>query len=41
MPIHIQRDEADYVRKTTGVGDDHLALHEAATSSPSGRLKSS
>ena len=29
VPIHIQRDEADYVRKTTGVGDDDLQLHDS------------
>ena len=27
VPIHIQRDEADYVRKTTGVSDNDLRLH--------------
>jgi glyoxylase-like metal-dependent hydrolase (beta-lactamase superfamily II) len=26
VPIHIQRDEVDYVRKTTGVGDNDLQL---------------
>ena len=26
VPIHIQRDEADYVRKTTGVGDQRSAV---------------
>ena len=29
VPIHIQRDEADYVHKTTGVGDDDLQLHDS------------
>jgi glyoxylase-like metal-dependent hydrolase (beta-lactamase superfamily II) len=29
VPIHIQRDEVDYVRKTTGVGDADLALHDS------------
>lgn len=29
VPIHIQRDEADYVRKTTGVGDADLQLHDS------------
>jgi len=29
VPIHIQRDEADYVRKTTGVSDDYLRLHDS------------
>ncbi|HUP76787.1 MAG TPA: MBL fold metallo-hydrolase [Acidimicrobiales bacterium] len=29
VPIHIQRDEADYVRKTTGVGDHDLQLHDS------------
>ena len=29
VPIHIQRDEADYVRKTTGVGDQDLQLHDS------------
>jgi glyoxylase-like metal-dependent hydrolase (beta-lactamase superfamily II) len=29
VPIHIQRDEADYVRKTTGVGDADLLLHDS------------
>jgi glyoxylase-like metal-dependent hydrolase (beta-lactamase superfamily II) len=29
VPIHIQRDEADYVRKTTGVGDTDLQLHDS------------
>ena len=29
VPIHIQRDEADYVRKTTGVGDNDLQLHDS------------
>ena len=29
VPIHIQRDEADYVRKTTGVGDAYLQLHDS------------
>ena len=29
LPIHIQRDEADYVRKTTGVGDADLQLHDS------------
>lgn len=26
-PIHIQADEHEWVRKTTGVGDDHLVTH--------------
>lgn len=29
VPIHIQRDEADYVRKTTGLTDADLALHSS------------
>ena len=29
VPIHIQRDEADYVHKTTGVGNDDLQLHDS------------
>jgi glyoxylase-like metal-dependent hydrolase (beta-lactamase superfamily II) len=29
VPIHVQRDEADYVRKTTGVGDHDLQLHDS------------
>ena len=29
VPIHIQRDEADYVHKTTGVGDNDLRLHDS------------
>ena len=29
VPIHIQRDEADYVHKTTGVGGDDLQLHSS------------
>jgi glyoxylase-like metal-dependent hydrolase (beta-lactamase superfamily II) len=29
VPIHIQRDEVDYVRKTTGVSDDDLRLHDS------------
>ena len=29
VPIHIQRDEAEYVRKTTGVGDHDLQLHDS------------
>ena len=29
VPIHIQRDEVDYVRKTTGVGDNDLQLHRS------------
>jgi glyoxylase-like metal-dependent hydrolase (beta-lactamase superfamily II) len=28
-PIHVQRDEVPWVRRTTGVGDDHLAAHDA------------
>src|SRR5204863_8125551 len=29
VPTHIQRDEVDYVRKTTGVGDNELQLHRS------------
>ena len=29
VPIHIQRDEADFVHKTTGVGDQDLQLHDS------------
>jgi glyoxylase-like metal-dependent hydrolase (beta-lactamase superfamily II) len=29
VPVHIQRDEVDYVRKTTGVGDADLQLHDS------------
>jgi hydroxyacylglutathione hydrolase len=28
-PIHLQRDEVPWVRRTTGVSDDHLAVHDA------------
>lgn len=28
-PIHVQRDEVPWVRRTTGVSDDHLAVHDA------------
>jgi glyoxylase-like metal-dependent hydrolase (beta-lactamase superfamily II) len=28
-PIHVQRDEVPWVQRTTGVGDDHLAVHDA------------
>src|SRR3954469_4341681 len=28
-PIHVQRDEVPWVRRTTGVGGDHLAAHDA------------
>ena len=28
-PIHVQRDEAPWVQRTTGVGDDHLVAHDA------------
>src|SRR3954466_7797165 len=28
-PIHVQRDEVPWVRRTTGVGEDHLAAHDA------------
>ncbi|MEO7370931.1 MAG: MBL fold metallo-hydrolase [Ilumatobacteraceae bacterium] len=28
-PIHVQRDEVPWVRRTTGVGDDHLVAHDA------------
>ena len=28
-PIHLQRDEVPWVRRTTGVGDEHLAPHDA------------
>ena len=28
-PIHLQRDEVPWVRRTTGVSDDHLASHDA------------
>jgi hydroxyacylglutathione hydrolase len=28
-PIHVQRDEVPWVQRTTGVGDDHLAIHDA------------
>jgi hydroxyacylglutathione hydrolase len=28
-PIHLQRDEVPWVRRTTGVGDDHLVAHDA------------
>jgi hydroxyacylglutathione hydrolase len=27
-PIHVQRDEVPWVHRTTGVGDDHLAIHD-------------
>ena len=27
-PIHVQRTEVPWVRRATGVGDDHLAIHE-------------
>ena len=27
-PVHVQRDEAPWVTRTTGVGDDHLVLHD-------------
>jgi len=27
-PIHVQRDEVPWVKRTTGVGDDHLAAHD-------------
>lgn len=27
-PIHVQRDEVPWVQRTTGVGDDHLAVHD-------------
>jgi glyoxylase-like metal-dependent hydrolase (beta-lactamase superfamily II) len=27
-PIHVQRDEVPWVRRTTGVGDEHLAIHD-------------
>ncbi len=27
-PIHVQRDEVPWVKRTTGVGDDHLAIHD-------------
>lgn len=29
MPIHVQRDEAPWVKRTTGVGDGDLALHDS------------
>ncbi len=29
MPIHVQRDEAEFVKKNTGVGDADLAVHDA------------
>ncbi len=29
VPIHIQTDEADYVNKVTGVGNDQLACHSS------------
>ena len=28
-PIHLQRDEVPWVRRTTGVSDDHLTAHDA------------
>ncbi|MEP7113259.1 MAG: MBL fold metallo-hydrolase [Ilumatobacteraceae bacterium] len=28
-PIHVQRDEVPWVERTTGVGGDHLAVHDA------------
>jgi glyoxylase-like metal-dependent hydrolase (beta-lactamase superfamily II) len=28
-PIHVQRAEVPWVRRTTGVGDDHLAVHDS------------
>jgi hydroxyacylglutathione hydrolase len=27
-PIHVQRDEVPWVQRTTGVGEDHLAIHD-------------
>jgi glyoxylase-like metal-dependent hydrolase (beta-lactamase superfamily II) len=27
-PIHVQRDEVPWVQRTTGVGDQHLAVHD-------------
>lgn len=29
MPVHIQTDEAEYVRKTTGLTDEQLVLHSS------------
>lgn len=28
VPVHVQRDEARWVRERTGVGDDHLVAHD-------------
>jgi hydroxyacylglutathione hydrolase len=27
-PVHVQRDEVPWVQRTTGVGDDHLMVHD-------------
>jgi glyoxylase-like metal-dependent hydrolase (beta-lactamase superfamily II) len=27
-PVHVQRDEVPWVQRTTGVGDEHLAVHD-------------
>ena len=38
VPIHVQADEADYVRKVTGVGADSLASHRSGDVVPVGAV---
>jgi glyoxylase-like metal-dependent hydrolase (beta-lactamase superfamily II) len=38
-PIHVQRDEAPWVTRTTGIGDDDLAVHDAGDIVPVGGVE--
>lgn len=39
VPLHIQSDEADFVKEVTGLGDADLALHEGSDSIDVGAIK--
>lgn len=38
VPIHVQAAEAEFVRKTTGVGDDDLVIHDGSTTITVGEI---
>ena len=40
-PVHVQRDEAPWVARTTGVAESELVAHDPGDGSPSGRSRSS
>jgi len=39
VPIHVQAAEAEFVRKTTGVSDSHLAIHDGSDTMTVGEIE--